>query len=100
DLRATADGTLHLLQTLARLFPALMNATVLGQMVGLRPGTPDANPLIGAVPGFERLYLASGHAYHGILLAPATAHAVADLVLNGATDLPIAPFSPARFLPA
>ena len=100
DLRATAAGMHHLLQTLARLFPALISATVLKHTVGLRPGTPDANPLIGGIAGFEQLYLASGHAYHGILLAPATAQAVADLVLNGQTDLPIAPFDPARFLSA
>ncbi|MCS7066874.1 MAG: FAD-dependent oxidoreductase, partial [Fimbriimonadales bacterium] len=98
DLRATAEGMHHLLQTLARLFPALMGATVVGHMVGLRPGTPDSNPLIGSVAGYERLYLASGHAYHGILLAPATAQAVADLVLNGSTELPVEPFNPARFL--
>lgn len=100
DLRATAEGMRHLLQTLERLFPALMSAVVVGHMVGLRPGTPDANPLIGTIAGFERLYLASGHAYHGILLAPATACAVADLVLQGKTDLPIAPFDPTRFLSA
>jgi len=98
DLRATAEGMHHLLQTLLRLFPTLMGATIVGHAVGLRPGTPDANPLIGTIAGFERLYLASGHAYHGILLAPATAQAVADLVLNGSTRLPITPFDPARFL--
>ena len=98
DLRATADGLHQLLQILLRLFPALAGATIGGHMVGLRPGTPDANPLIGSIEGFEGLYLASGHAYHGILLAPATAQAVADLVLNGATELPITPFDPARFL--
>jgi glycine oxidase len=98
DLRTTAEGMHHLLQTLLRLFPPLMGATIVGLAVGLRPGTPDANPLIGSIAGFEGLYLASGHAYHGILLAPATAQAVADLVLNGITELPIAPFDPARFL--
>jgi glycine oxidase len=98
DLRTTAEGMHHLLQTLLRLFPPLMGATIVGLAVGLRPGTPDANPLIGSIAGFEGLYLASGHAYHGILLAPATAQAVADLVLNGTTELPIAPFDPARFL--
>jgi glycine oxidase len=97
DLRATAEGMHHLLQTLLRLFPTLMGATIVGHAVGLRPGTPDANPLIGSITGFEGLYLASGHAYHGILLAPATAQAVADLVLNGSTRLPITPFDPARF---
>jgi len=100
DLRATAEGMRHLLQTLERLFPGMTSATVQGWTVGLRPGTPDANPLSGTVAGFEGLYLASGHAYHGILLAPATAQAVADLVLQGKTELPIAPFDPARFLAA
>ncbi len=98
DLRATAEGMHHLLQTLARLFPALMNATIVGHMVGLRPGTPDSNPLIGTLEGLDGLYLASGHAYHGILLAPATAQAIADLILKGTTELPIAPFDPARFI--
>jgi len=88
DLRTTAEGMRHLLQTLERLFPTLINATVQGQMV------------IGTLKGLESLYLASGHAYHGILLAPATAQAIADLVLHGNTDLPIAPFDPARFLAA
>jgi len=98
DARATAEGYALLTRALARLAPHLMHATVLGHTVGLRPDTPDHNPYIGAVAGYERLYLAAGHAYHGILLAPATACALADLILNGATDLPIAPFDPNRFM--
>jgi glycine/D-amino acid oxidase-like deaminating enzyme len=53
------------------LAPHLMHATVLGHTVGLRPDTPDHDPYIGAVAGYDGLYLAAGHAYHGILLAPA-----------------------------
>jgi glycine oxidase len=98
DARATAEGYAVLTHALARLAPSLMHATVLGHTVGLRPDTPDHNPYIGAVAGYEGLYLAAGHAYHGILLAPATACALADLILNGATDLPVAPFDPNRFM--
>ncbi|MEJ5295470.1 MAG: hypothetical protein WHT28_09520, partial [Fimbriimonadales bacterium] len=53
----------------------------------------------GSLPDWEGLYLASGHSYHGILLAPATAQAVADLLEHGTTQLPIQPFKPERFRP-
>jgi len=98
DARATAEGYAVLTHNLARLAPSLMHATVLGHTVGLRPDTPDHNPYLGAVAGYDGLYLAAGHAYHGILLAPATARAIADVILNGATELPIAPFDPNRFM--
>lgn len=97
DVRATAQGYALLTRNLASLAPRLMHASIVGHTVGLRPDTPDHHPYIGAVTGIERLYLAAGHAYHGILLAPATARAIADLVLNGTTDLPIAPFNPNRY---
>ncbi|MFN4032161.1 MAG: glycine oxidase ThiO [Fimbriimonadales bacterium] len=97
DLRAAAESYAHLLHALARIAPALLRATITGHTVGLRPDTPDHNPYIGAVEGIEGLYLATGHAYHGILMAPATAQAIADIVLNGATPLPIEPFHPNRF---
>lgn len=98
DLRATAEGYAHLLQALARIAPALLHAILRGHSVGLRPDTPDHNPYIGAIGGFEGLYIAAGHAYHGILMAPATARAIAELILNGATVLPLEPFNPNRFM--
>lgn len=97
DLRATAEGYAHLTQTLARIAPTLMHATLVGHAVGLRPDTPDHNPYIGVVNGYQGLYVAAGHAYHGVLLAPTTACAIADLILSGETNLPIAPFDPNRF---
>lgn len=98
NMYATAEGYAHLLQALSRIAPALLHATVLGHTVGLRPDTPDHSPYIGMVQGYEQLYLAAGHAYHGVLMAPATAHAIADLVLNNYTTLPIEPFDPNRFM--
>jgi glycine oxidase len=52
-------------------------------MAGLRPGTPDNLPLIG--PGaLDGLVLACGHYRNGILLAPITGEAVAELLDGGA----------------
>ena len=39
---------------------------------GLRPYTPDGLPVIGPVPGFERLVVATGHGRMGITVAPST----------------------------
>src|SRR5205085_10442305 len=47
---------------------------------GLRPATPNGLPLIGALPGFENIYLATGHGMLGVTLAPATAALLAPLV--------------------
>ena len=64
---------------------------------GLRPSTPDGLPLIGAVPGLDGLYLATGHGMLGVTLAPGTAAALAPLVLEGRIVPELAPFAPARF---
>ncbi|GIV07602.1 MAG: putative D-amino acid oxidase [Fimbriimonadales bacterium] len=98
DLRATAQGYAHLLRGLAEIAPTLLQAAMLGHTVGLRPDTPDHNPYIGSISGYKGLYIAAGHAYHGVLMAPATARVMADLVLNSRTMLPIEPFNPNRFM--
>lgn len=64
---------------------------------GLRPMTPDGLPIIGWLPGFHNLAVASGHAMLGVTLGPATGSAIANLVTTGQTSAEIAPFNPARF---
>ena len=63
---------------------------------GLRPATPDGLPLIGALPGLDGLYLATGHGMLGVTLAPATADLLAPLVLEGRAAPALAPFDPGR----
>ena len=63
---------------------------------GLRPTTADGLPLIGAVPGRDGLFVATGHAMLGVTLAPATAAALAPLVLRGERPPELAPFDPGR----
>jgi D-amino-acid dehydrogenase len=64
---------------------------------GPRPMTPDGLPVIGQLPGFRNMIVASGHAMLGVTLAPATAEAVAELIATGRGPDTIAPFDPARF---
>ena len=64
---------------------------------GPRPMTPDGLPVIGWVPGYRNLAVASGHAMLGVTLATATGDAVAELVTTGLAPDDIAPFEPGRF---
>jgi D-amino-acid dehydrogenase len=70
--------------------------TVRATWAGLRPATADGLPLIGAVPGRPGLYVAAGHTMLGVTLAPATAAALAPLVLRGERVPELAPFDPGR----
>jgi len=65
---------------------------------GLRPATPDGLPLIGPLPGLDGVFLATGHGMLGVTLAPATAAALAPLVLTGRATPELAPFDPGRSL--
>lgn len=67
------------------------------EWAGLRPMTPDSLPLIGAVPGLDRLYVATGHGQLGVTLAPATAAKVAPLVLEDSLAPELEPFRVDRF---
>lgn len=64
---------------------------------GLRPMTPDGLPVIGWLPGFRNVAVASGHAMLGVTLAPATGAAIAELLTSGRPPDVIRPFHPGRF---
>ena len=64
---------------------------------GARPMTPDGLPVIGWIPGYQNLAVASGHAMLGLTLAPATGEAIAELMTSGHLPESAAPFDPARF---
>jgi glycine oxidase len=78
------------------MVPELRNAKILEDWAGLRPGTPDALPILGAT-STHGYYVATGHFRDGILLAPITAQVMADLVEGKNPDHDLTPFSPARF---
>ena len=65
-----------------------------------RTVTEDGLPLIGAVPGAPGAFVATGYGVWGILNAPTTGEALAELVLEGAAwTVNLAPFDPARLGP-
>jgi D-amino-acid dehydrogenase len=64
---------------------------------GLRPMTPDGLPVIGLLPGFRNLAIASGHGMLGLTLAPATADALAEQMTTGVAPEVLRPFDPGRF---
>lgn len=93
----TAGALAGLLSAAADLCPQLAEARFERAWAGLRPGSEDELPLVGHAPGWDNVILAAGHYRNGIMLAPATAAIVADLIVRGETDLPIGPLAPGRF---
>lgn len=92
----TAEACAELRHQAEALVPALTAASVQEHWSGLRPGTPDALPVIGTVPGLEGLAVASGHFRNGILLAPWTGEAIARVLTGGeGPEIPDA-FRPTR----
>lgn len=82
----------------AHLLPALVNAAILDEWAGLRSVTADQLPLLGAHPSNPRHLFATGHFRNGILLAPATAHLLTEIILGDQPSLDLAAFAPGRFL--
>jgi glycine oxidase len=96
DKDVIAEDIFSMYQRNARILPGLRQARFLDAWAGLRPIAPDRLPVIGPDPEIRGLYWATGHFSMGILLAPATARAVTDLVATGTSSIPIDEFDVAR----
>ncbi len=87
----------------AELFPSLGACKRVEQWAGLRPGTPDDLPILGALkqeaafPSRPRVFTATGHFRNGIMLAPGTARVMAQVLEGRTPDVPLNDFSPSRF---
>lgn len=92
-----AGGCAKLHEVAVRLVPQLSSAQVIAEQACYRPMTTDGMPLIGAVPGLESAYVATGHSVWGMLNAPSTGEAMAELITTGeTTHVDLAPFAPSR----
>jgi glycine oxidase len=96
DKTVNVDTIQRLHQAAANLVPELGELRIHEAWTGLRPGTPDALPILGAttIGGY---FVATGHFRDGIMLAPITAALMTDMVLGNEPHLDLSPFSPARF---
>jgi len=99
DMRVTAGGIYRVLDGAVRVVPAVEEMELIETWAGPRPATRDHLPLLGRVD--DRVWLATGHYRHGILLAPATADEIAsevDAALDGRTETSsaLSRFAPGR----
>jgi len=91
------DSCAVLARAAGRVATTLADARVVRRQACYRPVTDDGLPLIGRVPGLRGAYVATGHGPWGILNAPATGLALAELVADGAASLvDLRAFDPAR----
>jgi glycine oxidase len=78
------------------LLPVAEAPAQMDMWAGLRPGTPDDLPILGAAEK-KHCWHATGHYRDGILLAPATAHVMAQAMLGERPDVALDAFAPGRF---
>jgi len=96
DLSCTAGAVARLLAFAIRTRPDLSDAAVLETRAGLRPVSGTGRPLIGRLPWTRRVYVAGGHAGHGLLTARLTAQGTAAGLVGKDWDGIPAAFCPAE----
>lgn len=96
DSSTTPEGIASIRDRAARLCPALKTSPIHLSWAGLRPITPDLLPIIGPDPDRSRVIYACGHSRNGILLAPLTAEAVADIIAGITPRHDMTRFRPGR----
>ncbi len=96
DCRVTAGGVRDVFNVATELVPSLADATLNWTIAGLRPGSPDDMPILGPIPRWDGLLIASGHYRNGILLSPITGKLIADHILGEDHEL-LEHFSIRRF---
>ncbi|HEY3773935.1 MAG TPA: FAD-binding oxidoreductase [Solirubrobacteraceae bacterium] len=97
DPRLTAAGVAEILGDALAVAPGLAGATLRELRVGLRPSTPDGDPILGPVPGCPGLWVATGMGPQGLTIGPYCGRLVADAVLGRPPELDLTPYSAGRF---
>jgi glycine oxidase len=96
DPTVSAGAVHDLLRDAIEVVPAVTELELVETLARWRPGTPDNSPLLGE-SGLPGLVLATGHYRSGVLLAPITGEAIADLLVTGELPAPVRGFGPDRF---
>lgn len=91
-------GSQEALREMTRAFaPGLAASPIIASQACYRPVTQDGLPLLGPVAGIAGAFVATGHSVWGILNAPASGEALAELIVDGATRaVDLRRFDPAR----
>ena len=91
------SGLANSAATASAIFPILSKARMVRAWAGIDGEATDGIPVIGPSQNHEGLFHAFGFSGHGFQLVPAVGRALAGLIGNGRSNLPLDPFSPARF---
>ncbi len=89
----SAEGASHLFTVATQLLPVLERSSILRMWAGLRPKSLDSRPLLGPIPPWENVTIASGHGGFGILLSAITGETIAEMITTGQTPEIIRPFA-------
>lgn len=85
-----------LLQHAQRFLPGLAGEEVT-EWMGQRPMMPDSMPVLGRLPGHERVLCAFGHGHYGLTQGPTTGRIIADLAFGQPPHIDLKPFAADRF---
>lgn len=98
QVSVSARATAALQRIAGALASSMAHAPVLSENACYRPICADALPVMGNVPGVTGAFVATGHNCWGILNAPASGAAMAELIVEGKCScVDLRPFTPARF---
>lgn len=97
DVRMTAGGIRSVLDQALSVAPGLANATIAEIRIGLRPVSPDRIPVLGPAPGYDNIFLCTGHGPSGLQLGPYSGRLVAGLILGETSPIDLTPYSATRF---
>jgi glycine oxidase len=85
--KTTEAAYRELYEFATRLLPGLKTYTVEQHWAGLRPGSPDGVPYIDRHPIIENLGINAGHFRNGLVMGPASARLISDLMLQRPTEI-------------
>lgn len=86
----------RMLRRAVEYLPTIGRLSAIRTWAGHRAATPDKLPLIGPSLECDKIWLATGHEGLGITTSLATGSLLAGLILGRTTEIPVAPYLPAR----
>ncbi len=97
DEGTTTEGRDEIMAGVLKNIPSLAEGQLVLHTACIRPLSADRKLILGRVPGWEGVYLATGGGRLGMMLGPAMGKLTADLIATGTTDIPLDEFDPGRF---
>ena len=102
DRAVDAEAGDALWRAAAELWPPILEGRITARWTGLRPGLlprmSEGLPLLGRLSRNGNVWAATAHFRNGILLAPATARVMRQLLIGEEPAVPLERFSPAQWV--